>query len=155
MPSVIGACFDGRLAYIYIWLSKKHRVVYVGQTNGTEGTLGRAAQHVTIRGTFRQRFEEVVGLQLEAIDDLILLSFPLPFEPEFTGIESSFREGVEFLVQQGLLDARSNLTPMYRVISTVRPTAQASLKRVQTCADDIVKQFVVAYATLTPLPPIY
>jgi hypothetical protein len=107
--SHVSNCFDGvSKAYIYIWYSKKWRVVYVGQTNDIRGTLGRAISHVQENGTLRMRFEDTVGEALELADDLIMISFPLPSEREFISLETSYREAVEFLVQTELQKIRGN-----------------------------------------------
>lgn len=154
MPATIRACFDGRFAYVYVWLSKEHRIAYVGQTNNAAGTLGRAVQHVLPGGTFRFRFEEEVGLGIERAEDLILLSYPLPLGAEFTGAESSYREGIEYVVQRGLRDARMNLKPRFRLISKVTYTERAALREVQTYATKIIDRFTQTYTHLSPLDSI-
>lgn len=155
MPANISSYFDRRLAYIYIWLSKAHKVVYVGQTNAEEGTLARAAQHVGPSGTLRKQFEEAVGLQLEQAADLIMLTFPLPISAEFIGLESSYREGVEYSVQCRLRDVRAELNPSFRVISNVRYSERSSIRLVQICALDIVDRFCSAYESLSPSHLVY
>lgn len=66
--SFISSAFDGKNAFIYLWISKKWKVIYVGQTNDRKGSFGRAFSHIQNNGTLRMRFEEEVGIKLEAAD---------------------------------------------------------------------------------------
>lgn len=134
-------------AYVYIWVIKSCRVVYIGQTNCRYGVLGRAGQHVLPQGTLRQRLEEW-GYDLDDVDDPILLSFPLPREPQFVGIDSAYREAVEYHVQVKLQKERVKCAPPFCIISRVTctyPTEYASLEMI---ADEIVSQFIEAYPLL-------
>lgn len=139
--------FDGSKSYIYLWISKKCGIVYVGQTNGKDGTLGRAINHVQYDGTLRRRFREIMGLELEYADDLYLLSFPLPKGKEFISIESSYRLAVEYKVQTKLLESRGQVNPCFRVISQVTYTDVASNKQIISLADNIVDQFIEIYTS--------
>lgn len=143
--SLISLAFDGTTAFIYLWISKRWRVVYVGQTNDRRGSLGRAFSHIRDDGTFRMRFEEEVGIKLEAADDLILVSYPLPRTPEYTGEESSYREAVEYLVQIGLRDIRSEVRPKFSLVSNVRSVGRSSSLFIKEYADEIVKDFLEIY----------
>ncbi len=108
--SLISTCFNGSdIAYIYLWISKKYKVIYVGQTNGKRGSFGRAFSHIQDGGTLRLQFEEKVGIKLEEADDLVLVSYPLPQQQEYMSIESSYREAIEYLVQIKLRDIRGKL----------------------------------------------
>ena len=145
--SFISSCFDGQSkAYIYIWFSKICKVAYVGETNNRYGSFGRAWQHLQTNGTLRSRFEERVGLSIEKADDLILVSFLLPNDREFIGVESSYREAVEYLVQIGLREKRGDLTPSFDLISRVRPNDRISDQAIKEIADNIVADFVSNYS---------
>ena len=135
--------FDGRLAYIYLWYSKKWRIVYVGQTNGINGTIGRAINHIQPDGTLRKCFKEETGLPLEYASDLYLLSFPK--DRVFTSAESSYRLAVEYRVQTKLLKIRGEISPCFKIISNVTYTDIASNQDIIKLADDIVEQFVNIY----------
>jgi hypothetical protein len=142
----VASIFDGlNIAYVYIWLSKKHRIVYVGQTNSARGTLGRARNHVGKLGTLRMRFEGETGERLETAEDLILASYALPQEPEYIGVETSYREAVEYLVQANLVIARGSLSPTFKLISKVRYTDRASSAFIQRYALEIVSDFSTRY----------
>ncbi len=142
----ISSSFNGNsLAYVYLWISKKWKVVYVGQTNDMKGTLGRALAHVGVNGTLRTRFENEVGVKLEEANDLLLVSYPLPQSPEYIGIESSYREAIEYHVQAKLSDIRGNVNPRFKLISQVRYTARASNLIFEKYADEIVADFQEKY----------
>src|SRR5690554_1395085 len=97
------------VAYIYIWVSKSYSILYVGMTNNSAGPIGRASGHFSSRGTFRKRFNEEKGIGVEKVEDMILLSFPLPKKQLFISVESSYRESVEYLVQKELQLLRGKL----------------------------------------------
>jgi len=136
-------------AYIYIWISKKHAIIYIGMTNNSSGPIGRANGHFSSRGTFRKRFLEQKGIGVERVQDMILLSFPLPKKRLYTSEESSYRESVEYLVQKELQLLRGQLTPSYDIVSWhdrfPRRTSNAEVRRV---AYDIVQKFQHNYNTL-------
>lgn len=136
------------LAYVYIWVSKKHKVIYVGMTNGRVGTLGRAAQHLDKRGTLRANFLNTLGYSIDSTDDLKLLSFKLPSRKEFISVERSYREAVEFLVQKELLKVRGVLNPTYDVISWVRTSPRIRNGIVKRTAVDIATNFLAIYPTI-------
>ena len=142
MWSSIYSCFDGESkAYIYLWISKKYRVVYVGQTNDRKGTFGRAYSHLESNGTFRQRFEDKLGIKLEDAHDLILVSYLLPQTQDYIGTESSYREAIEYLVQNKLRDIRGSVEPRFDLISRVRYSDRISSIRLQLFADKIIENF--------------
>jgi hypothetical protein len=147
--SLISSSFDGLgKAYIYLWISKKWRVIYVGQTNEKQGSFGRAYSHIQAQGTFRKRFEEELGIRIEEADDLILVSYPLPQQPEYIGVESSYREAVEYLVQIKLRDIRGSVEPKFKLISKVRYTDRASNLMTEELANEIVKDFKENYSSI-------
>ncbi|WP_144027143.1 hypothetical protein [Paenibacillus sp. FSL R7-0273] len=142
----ISSIFSGReRAYIYIILSKSHRTVYVGETNDRHGTIGRLRAHIGSCGTFRKRFEERIDDDLENVDDLILLSYVLPSDPLYTGVASTYRQSVEYLVQVKLLERRASLNKAFKVISNVRTFSTTSEKKVEKLAETIVLKFIDYY----------
>jgi hypothetical protein len=148
VQSFISSTFDGTNAFIYLWISKRWQVIYVGQTNDRRGSLGRAYGHVSRDGTLRMRFEESIGMTLEVADDLVLISFPLPRKPEYTGEESSYREAIEYLVQIGLRDIRGKVKPTFSVISNVRAVERTSNPYLKSYADKIVAKFLEMYPSI-------
>lgn len=135
----LGCSFDGRdAAFLYVWFSVQERFFYVGQSNNRLGSFGRAGQHISSGGTLRARVEGEYGIPLEDVGDLALLSFRLPSLPDLTSVESSYREGVEFLVQRGINERRLELGRGFRVVSVIRYTDAAALGFLKQIADFIV-----------------
>ena len=140
--------FKGDRAYIYIWVSKKWDVLYVGQTNNANGTLGRALGHIKNEGTLRNRFEERVGIELENVNDLLLLSFPLPKEKKYVSNESCFREAIEYLVQINLYFNQDKVRTPYNIISNVRSNNLVGKKYIEEIANNITSDFINIYNEL-------
>jgi hypothetical protein len=144
--SFVSTAFNGNnQAYIYIWVSKSERMIYVGQTNDRYGTFGRGFAHIRNDGTLRLRCAERVGLNLEQIEDLFLFSYCLPTTSEFISNESSYRLGVEYLVQSKLYEARKNLNPMYQIISNICTTDRVNNSKVKELANEITNDFITNY----------
>ena len=137
------------IAYIYIWVSKIFTVVYVGMTNNSAGPIGRASGHFSSRGTLRKRFIEKKGVGVENVEDMILLSFPLPKKHLYISEESSYRESVEYLVQKELQLLRGRLSPSYEVVSWherfPRRTSNSEVKKI---ASEIIGNFKSIYGSL-------
>ena len=132
-------------AYIYIWLSKSHSFVYVGQTNERYGTWGRGYAHIQDTGTLRCRCEDKLGIYLDYVEDLVLFSYVLPNQPEFLGVESSYRLAVEYLVQVNLHQIRKDVVPKFSIVSNIVSTDRTADKLVKDLADSIVKDFFIRY----------
>lgn len=147
--SFISNCFEGAgIAYIYLWVSKKWQIVYVGQTNNAIGTIGRAYGHLGENGTLRCRFEDLVGVRLEEADDLFLISYALPQEPEYVGEESSYREAVEYQVLYKLTLLRGHMTPTFKLISENRYSVRAAYPVIEKYAECIVRDFQAKYPSI-------
>ncbi|TDG36073.1 hypothetical protein EZJ43_10340 [Pedobacter changchengzhani] len=135
-------------AYIYIWISKAFKIIYIGMTNNSVGPIGRAEGHFNSKGTFRKRFLEETGLGIELASDMVLLSFPLPKKREYTGVESSYRESVEYLVMKELQLQRGILNPNYDVVSWHdRYPRRTSNTEVLSLAKNIANSFVLNYSS--------
>lgn len=132
--------FDNRRAYIYIWYSKHKQCVYVGQTCGSQGVLGRACSHTSKNGTLRLRFYEYYGDKLESTSDWKLFSFSLPDKSKYTTSESAFRLGVEYLVQVKLHEIRGYASPPFRIISNIQYVDQCNLRETKNEAMTIVNK---------------
>ncbi len=140
--------YGNNRAFIYIWLSKSEKLVYVGQTNDRFGTWGRSFGHIQPQGTLRMRCEQILGIDVDFIEDLVLVSYLLPQTIEFTGEETSFRLAVEYLVQVGLQEKRKDLIPTFRIISNVSISDRTTNRTVKRLAEKIVADFVESYKTI-------
>lgn len=135
-------------AYIYIWISKIHKVIYVGMTNARVGTLGRSSSHLNHKGTLRKNFEDLRGYSIDLTNDFKLLSFPLPQKKEYISVERSYREAIEYLVQKNLIVLRGTLISNMDIISWVRPSPRMGNSEVKSIANSIIAQFSAAYPSL-------
>jgi hypothetical protein len=150
IKSFISTIFNGSSqAYIYIWISKTERFIYVGQTNERFGTLGRCLSHIQPNGTLRMRCLERVGLELELINDLHLVSFLLPPTSDFISNNSSFRLAVEYLVQTGLHEAKKDVSPSFQIISNICTTSYVMNSTVIKVAKEIINDFKSVYSEIT------
>lgn len=132
-------------SYIYIWFSKECALVYVGQTNNVYGVIGRGCQHVTQgSGTLYQRLYGK-GYDLNEMNDLVLLSYPLPREQRFLSEETSYRISVEYLVQKGLIEKRILCSKPFNLISNVTPGPYCGLKGMENIASEIINDFLNIY----------
>ena len=144
--TLIADIFNGRdRAYLYIWLSKLAGAVYVGQTNGPTGSLGRGYAHFRGRGQLRRQLDSKLGVEPEEFNDFQLVSYLLPESQEFIGPETSYREAVEYVVQTNLQLARGRVRPGFRVISWVRANDRVSDLQVQLLARHISDDFLLNY----------
>jgi hypothetical protein len=145
--SYLSSCFIGAdRGYIYVLYSKNQHALYVGQTNDRAGTIGRLNAHISINGTFRIRLLEKEGVGLDEIDDLHMFSFSLPKDPRFTGLDRSYREGVEYLVQKHLHSVRGSLRPFMRIVSNVEYNDTAQLTLVQSTALEVFNEFLRTFS---------
>ncbi len=133
-------------AYIYIWFSKSERFVYVGETNGKNGVVGRAYEHVNHKsGTLYNRVYEE-GYDMDEINDFVLLSYPLPREKTFTSDETTYRISVEYLVQKFLIGKRKNIQECpYKIISRVVSGEYTGMRRLVNIAESIANDFIEIY----------
>ena len=150
IESYISNIYDGvDKAYIYILWSQKYKVVYVGQTNSRGGTLARINQHCSVdsgNNQFRRLFQDKTGLSLTEADDLRLFSFCLGTSKTFTSAETTYREGVEYLVQIFLYDIACESPVSFRIISVVRTNDTTSLPFIRKMATSIAHQFQGVYS---------
>jgi len=136
-----------RKGIVYVGCSRTARIVYVGQTAGGDGVLGRWSHHLSAsRSSFWRRVEERGECDPEAIDDLVVFAAELGPEPHWNGVESSHREAVEYLVQVGLHSLSGDLDPFLRVISHVRANTTCALSFVRTRAHEVIHEFVAWYS---------
>lgn len=137
-----------RRPFIYIGLSRAEHVAYVGQTLDKRGVLGRWVDHVSAHediSSFRRRLAERDELAFARLVDLEVLAWDLGDDAAFATLETSHREGVEYLLQARLWSFCGDLQPWLTVISRVRPNPTASMPVVREAAERIITEFRIAY----------
>lgn len=86
-----------------------------------------------------------MGYELDEIDDLLLLSYPLPSDWRFTNAESAGREAVEYYVQVGIRDLQEGFRDYLRIVSHVRSTDFFDAGEAQVLAREIINDFKEVY----------
>lgn len=138
-------------AYIYCGYSKKVGAAYVGMTVGRNGIFGRWGDHLgraLEKSSFQRRLHEFDDSAWDRMDDLVIFWADMGEADEFLTVETSHREGVEYLVQRELRLLLGRGKPFLRVISKVRSNRTVQLPLVQTAADQVVGRFQTHFDAL-------
>jgi hypothetical protein len=143
-----------RAPYIYGILLQLQEawILYLGQTFSRVGALGRLAQHLseTTGATLRQRIQalynvtEIDGLSLE------FAAVKLTDQKGFWKDEPDYREAVESLVQQALLNALCDRKIPVCLISRVQPNSYCRLGYVENEAGRVFKTIIGWVETVRP-----
>lgn len=141
---------SSRRGIVYVGCSKKTHIAYVGQTSGSGGLITRWAQHLGVTtSSFWRRVEERGDCSADNISDLMIFAVELGEESLWNGVESSYREAVEYLVQVAIRQFCGDLVPYLRVISHVRANETCSLGFVRERAEGVVADFFDWYSSLS------
>jgi len=101
----------GRSAFLYAVRERQIGALYIGQTRNPNGALGRFAQHLswdTDSNTFRRRVLAVFNIDEVEFENIELLGIPLPDEPRYQNAARDYREAVESLVHDYVLESLTN-----------------------------------------------
>ena len=124
---------SARGAYIYAIAGHfpGRKVLYIGQTLGVHGALGRLAQHLSDSGgnTFVQRLE-ALGFDVADIEKVEFEAIRLSNVKTFWSKGPDYREAVESLVQLRTIGKVCELRAGFVVISRTRPNPYCRLKYV-------------------------
>lgn len=137
-------------AYIYCGYSKKVGVAYIGMTVGRNGIFGRWGDHLgraLEKSSFRRRLHDFDDSAWSRMDDLIIFWADMGQADEFLTLETSHREGVEYLVQRQLRTVLARGKPPLTVISKVRSNRTVQLPLVQSSANEVVGRFQVHFGS--------
>ncbi len=139
------ACSTGG-AWIYIAGDLQLGIAYVGQTSDKRGVLGRWIGHLTDdTAGFRRRVRDWDETAWTSIRPVVVF-WSLGNAPAFTGVESSLREAVEYLVQTGLRS--TSRRPPFTLISRVRTNPAVHIPAVRRHAERILRDFEANYPVL-------
>jgi hypothetical protein len=132
--------------FVYIGFSRQEAVAYVGQTIDRRGIMGRWTDHLSRSfevSSFRRRLKDYDEYAFDRMTDLRVVGYDLGDNALFRTAESSWREGVEYLVQVGLRSA--SISPLLRIISTVRSNSTVTQDLTQRTASKVLHSFVTLY----------
>lgn len=115
--------------YVYAILCLRFRALYIGQTVGHQGALGRLAQHLSYgsSSTFRQRICTIYRYDDVDIGAVHFAAVKLGPNNVFHSRSPDFREAVESLVQYELIESISSTGLRLGVISRVTLNAYSRL----------------------------
>ena len=125
--------------YLIYGIFEKDVALYVGQTRGRTGALGRLSQHLsdTPWNTYLQRlsdFYRYEEVQLEKVD---LVAIRFAEKKMFEAKSADYREAVEDLVQCRLIDWVTEHRLAVGVVSRTRPNSYSNLQEIQAEANRI------------------
>ncbi|MEU0490780.1 hypothetical protein ABZ249_16250 [Nocardiopsis sp. NPDC006139] len=113
-------------------------------TMGRNGIFGRWGDHLgraLEKSSFRKRLHDFDDSAWDRMDDLVIFWSDMGEFDEFLTLETSHREGVEYLVQRKLRVILSRGNPPLTVISKVRSNRTVQLPLVQAASAEIIKNF--------------
>lgn len=92
-------------AYIYVIYAPGFNCIYVGQTRGKYGAIGRLAQHISnsYGNTFKQKIQNYFNLEEPSLGHIEFTAYRLPERQEFLSEATDFREAVEYMIQKNLI----------------------------------------------------
>ncbi|MCA1220003.1 hypothetical protein [Streptomyces sp. 8L] len=117
---------------------------YVGMTVGRNGIFGRWGDHLgraLEKSSFQRRLHEFDDSAWDRMDDLVIFWADMGQADEFLTLETSHREGVEYLVQRELRFLLGRGKPPLRMISKVRSNRTVQLPLVRAAADQVIAHF--------------
>lgn len=124
---------------VYVACDLEERVAYVGQTVGRYGVLAHWFQHFSDpESEFRRRLNDWDEDAFTRLCHLVVAYWFLRDTREFAGLESSYREGVEYLVQVGLNTLGVTKKPALRLISSVQSNPTVHFPIVTDAAEQIL-----------------
>jgi hypothetical protein len=154
--TVHDASLAKRAPYIYGILVNLEgaSILYIGQTLGQIGPLGRLAQHLseTTGATLRQRIQalynvtEIDGLSVE------FAAVRLAERKSFWKDEADYREAVESLVYYQILNSLCDRRIPIRLISRVQMNSYCELGYVKSEAERIFRIIIGWIETFCPKP---
>lgn len=143
LASISSVSITDPRAYIYAIHSicNQKKVIYIGQTNQRNGSLGRLSEHLSNgeSATFRQRSMDVTGY--EPSGNLEFASFVLPPERAFQSEAKDYREAVEYLVDYGLREFIVNNNLGVLGIARIKKPSYINDKRVQEISFIAISKF--------------
>lgn len=98
------------------------KALYIGQTLSSLGPMGRLNQHLSDLNfnTFKQRLNTALNYQPNSLKKVHFAAFCLTSRAEFTSNARDYREAIEYLVQQKIINFITSNSIGIVVVSIVR-----------------------------------
>ena len=137
--------FDATIAkqnpflYAVYGVSETGVALYIGQTRGRTGALGRLSQHLsdTPWNTYLQRLSELYRHEKILLEKVDLVAIRFAQAKIFETKSADYREAVEDLVQCRLIDWVIEHKLAIGVVSRTRPNSYSRLQEIQEEANRI------------------
>lgn len=141
-----------RVPFIYAGYARSCGALYLGETRGSNGVLGRIAQHIseTASNTFRQRVCAVLGCDEVAMDGVEFVAVALSGYPGFATDSPEYRRAVEYNVQLRLLNMLAASRLPMTLVSRVAGNGYTGMPIVVREADAVAR---LLHGGLTELVP--
>ena len=125
--------------YMIYGIFENQATLYVGQTRGPTGALGRLAQHLsdTDWNTYLQRLSYFFPYEEVPLERIDLVAVRFTHQKEFYSDSREYREAVEGLVQRKLLNWLDEHKLEISIVSRTSTNAYSSLSYIQKEADRI------------------
>ena len=120
------------------------------------GALGRLSQHLSEDyncNTFRQRIEIIYKRNNHICENIHFLSTPLLPLKVFSTSASDYREAVEYIVQDKLINFLVNQELQYHCVSRVRPSGYGEEKFIKEEAERVFENFSKWFVAVTSPAP--
>lgn len=148
---------DGDIArsygYIYLVYAQQFPALYIGETAGPRGAIGRLGEHLSSStgNTFFQRLAAHFGDGADPgpLGSVNLAAWKLSSQRTFHSRARDHREAVEFIVQYRLINELQQVDLALPVLSRVRPNPYTGLKYVVQEAERCLTSFVPWLASQT------
>jgi hypothetical protein len=111
-----------KAAFIYAILEPTLAALYIGQTRSRYGALGRLSQHLSEDSscnTFKQRIDANFSILGKAPSNVQFISIPLTPLQSFYSTAADYREAVEALVQDKIVEFVTTQQLVVSVVSRV------------------------------------
>ena len=152
----LATVFDATIAkksgflYTIYGVFENQATLYVGQTRGRTGALGRLAQHLSDgnNNTYLQRLSSIYYYDEVPLGKIDLAAIRFTSKEIFQIDSQEYRKAVEHLVQQQLLNWLYERNLKVRIVSQTSSNAYGKLQDVQEEADrisDLLKPWVLEF----------
>jgi hypothetical protein len=109
-------------AFVYVIYVRNHRAMYIGQTRSRTGALGRLSFHLSEGdgSTIKTRIAKLFHFDEVILRGIRFAAFPLASLKVFSSDAQDYREAVEALIQQRLLEKLTDGQYPVPVVSRIR-----------------------------------
>ena len=144
-------------AFVYAIYVRNHRAMYIGQTRSRTGALGRLSFHLSEGdgSTVKTRIAKLFHFDEVILRDIRFAAFPLASLKVFSSDAQDYREAVEALIQQRLLENLTDGRYPVPVVSRIRHNDYMLDPSVIAEADRIFPELWRWFLSIDDKPPTF